>query len=177
MDRRLIRAFAAALLALTIAGCGGSPSASSPSPAPPPAQAFTTAVATSTRRIDISVSDASTALTQYQAGQVSAGLFQQRIQADYGQIAITDQAFVAELSTIRFPTAMRADVATLVAAVGRHRDACNAVTTAALADLGAAITAAANANGDVSAGVELVRSDLAPAGTATPVAVPSPSPS
>jgi hypothetical protein len=180
VDRHVAQVLLLAGLLLAAAGCGGTaPTAGSPSPTPDASQAFETAVASSAARINISVTDADTTLTAYQAGQLTDTLFLQRIQADYGQIALTDQAFIAQVGRVPFPAAMRADVATLVAAVQRHRDACQAVTQAALADLGAAIQAAADTNGDESAAVAQVRSDLAPAAVTSPApgASPSPSPS
>ncbi|MGI8610317.1 MAG: hypothetical protein ACR2MY_14030 [Candidatus Dormibacteria bacterium] len=124
------------------------------------------------------MSDAQGTLAQYQAGQLASNLFLQRLQADYAQIALTDQGFITELGTIPFPAATHADLATLVAAVQRHRNACQAVSSVGLPDLGAAIQRAADSNGDESAAVELVRSDLAPAATPQPSsATPGPSPS
>lgn len=178
MDRHLAPAIALAGLLLAVAGCGGAtPGAGSASPAPDPSQAFEAAVTTSSSRINLSVNDADTTLTAYQAGQLPDATFLQRIQADYGQIALTDQAFISQLGQVHFPAAMRGDVATLVAAVQRHRDACQAVTQASLTNLGAVIQAAADTNGDESAAVAQVRSDLAPAAGASPATSPRPSPS
>jgi hypothetical protein len=147
---------------LSLAGCGGSTSSPPPSPPVSAAQAFETAVEATSARINVSVSDAASALTDYQAGQLTSALFTQRIQADYGQVALSDQAFIAQLGTIPFPNAMHGDVAALVAAVARHRDASRAVTTAALPDLGTAIQATADTNSAESSAVDLVRSDLGP---------------
>ncbi len=145
------------------AGTSPGSAAASPSPSPTPdvGKLYLAAADKSNAVVDATLSDINKAIQDHDKRRLTDAAYLARLNADAQKIADSDDAFVADILKIPFPDKMHSDIKELVAAVSKHRDAWQALSTAStVAQINSAVDRRNAADSEVSAAVDIIRSDL-----------------